>query len=201
MSLIQKIKNLDGIELSRDRDERIIRDNQWVADLNKGDKTAFEAIYKFYYSQLYHFLIRYLHSDSVIEDIIQQVFFNIWQNRENLEPRGTLKSYLYTAVRNQAFKYLEQEKKVDRNQREIIDTYQINDKNPELHFEFEELEKAYHEAVEKLPEKRRHIFLMHRQNNLTYQEIADVLEISIKTVETQMSRSLKFLSICLERFR
>lgn len=201
MSLIHKIKNLDGIELSRDKDERVIRDNKWVEDLNKGDKNAFEAIYKCYYAQLYHFLVRYLSSGPAIEDTIQQVFFNVWQNRENLEPRGTLKSYLFTAVRNQAFKQLDHDNKVDRNQSEWIENYQGSEKNPELHFELEELEKAYQEAVEKLPEKRRHIFLMHRQNNLTYQEIADVLEISIKTVETQMSRSIKFLSIYLKRFR
>jgi RNA polymerase sigma-70 factor, ECF subfamily len=200
MSLLRNISKLDGIRLSRDKDERIIRDDNWVRDLNTGDKKAFESIYKCYYSQLYHFLLRYTGSEAVIEDIIQQVFFKIWQNRENIEPRGTLKSYLFSAVRNQALKQIEFDKKLSRVDTEILNNRAVYQKNPEESMQLKELEEAYQTAVEKLPEKRRHIFLMHRQDNLTYKEIAAVLNISVKTVETQISRSLKFLATSLSRF-
>ncbi len=201
MPLIHKLRNIDGIELSGDRDERIIRDNKWVRGLNRGDKKCFEKIYKCYYTQLYNFLFRYTRSEELIEDIIQDVFYNVWQNRKKMEPRGTLKAYLFTAVRNQAFKKIESEKKFDNNEIELSGFEEINCVPPDGSYEFKELKKAYQEAVQKLPEKRRNIYLMHREDNLTYGEIADILSISIKTVETQMSRSLKFLAIYLGKYR
>lgn len=201
MSLLQNIKHIEGIELSKDKDERIIRDNKWVEGINQGNKKAFEAIYKCYYSQLFYFLTRYLDSESTIEDIIQNVFFNIWQNRTTLEPRGTLKSYLFSAVRNQALTQLKSEKKFERITKEFTDVTQQEESNTNRLFEVDELREAYQKAVAKLPQKRRHIFLMHRQENLTYKEISEILDISIKTVETQMSRSLKFLAETLSDFR
>ncbi len=200
MSLLHNISKLDGIKLSRDKDERVIRDDNWVRGLNEGDKKAFESIYKCYYSQLYHFLLRYSGSDAVIEDIIQQVFFKIWQNREKIEPRGTLKSYLFTAVRNQALKQIEFDKRLCGVDAELLNDSAVYQINPEDSIQLKELEEAYQAAVAKLPEKRRHIFLMHRQDNLTYKEIAAVLNISVKTVETQISRSLKYLACSLARF-
>lgn len=201
MSLLQNIKQIEGIDFSCDKDERIIRDNKWVEGINRGDIKSFEAIYKCYYSQLFYFLKRYLDSESTIEDIIQNVFFNIWQKRTTLEPIGTLKSYLYTAVRNHALTQLESEKKYERIAEEIIDVTDSDDEEIYPSFKIEELREAYQKAVAKLPKKRRHIFLMHRQDNLTYKEISEVLNISIKTVETQMSRSLKFLAESLSDYR
>ena len=201
MPLIHKLGNIDGIELSGEKDERIIRDNKWVEGLNRGDKDSFEAIYKRYYAPLNNFLFRYTRSEELIEDIIQEVFYNVWQNRKKLVPRGTLKAYLFTAVRNQAFKKIETENKYTNKEIELSDFEEIYSVPPDGSCEFNELKKAYQEAVQKLPEKRRNIYLMHREDNLTYNEIADVLRISVKTVETQMSRSLKFLSIYLCKYR
>lgn len=200
MSIINNIQNLDGIDLSRDKDERIIRDNEWVRKLNLGEQKAFEEMYKCYYPQLFYFLQRYLHGDEVIEDTIQQVFFQVWKNRESLEARGTLKSYLYTAVRNQALKQIQKDKKFQFNSDQFHENSAFVINNPENTVELKELKEAYQEAVEKLPEKRRHIFLMHRQDQLTYKEIAAILNISIKTVETQISRSLKYLANRLSQY-
>lgn len=200
MSLIKNIRNLDGIDLSRDKDERIIRDNEWVRRLNLGDQKAFEEIYKCYYPQLFHFLKRYLDGDEVIEDTIQQVFFKIWKKREKVEARGTLKSYLFTSVRNQALKQIQKDKKIHHKSDLIHENSVVNFNNPENSIELKELNEAYMEAVGRLPEKRKHIFLMHRQDQLTYKEIAAILNISVKTVETQISRSLKYLTNSLSRY-
>lgn len=201
MSLLQNIKQLDGIQVAKDKDERVIRDNQWVEGINRGETDAFESIYKCYYPQLFYFLKRYLVSDSTIEDIIHNVFFNIWQKRTTLEPRGTLKSYLFTAVRNQALTQLESEKKYERIAEEIEYHFDDEERDTSHPFEIDKLREAYQKAVQEMPKKRRHIFLMHRQENLTYKEISEILNISIKTVETQMSRSLKFLAESLSNFR
>lgn len=200
MSLIYNIRNLEGIDLSREKDERVIRDDDWVRRLNKGDQKAFEEIYKCYYPQLFNFLYRYHKEDDVIEDTIQQVFFRIWKNREKVQDRGTLKSYLFTAVRNQALKQIQKDKKIHHKSDELHENSVVSSKNPENTIELKELNEAYIEAVDKLPEKRKNIFLMHRQDHLTYKEIAAILNISIKTVETQISRSLKFLANSLSNY-
>lgn len=200
MSIIRNIRSLDGIDLSRDKDERIIRDNEWVRRINLGDPKAFEEMYKCYYPQLFHFLKRYLNEDELIEDTIQQVFFRVWKKRDKVEARGTLKSYLYTAVRNQALKQIQKDRKTNYNNEQLHENSVANVKNPENTIELKELNEAYMEAVEKLPEKRRHIFLMHRQDQLTYKEIAAILNVSVKTVETQISRSLKYLANCLSNY-
>ena len=201
MSILRHIKNIEGIDLLSERDERIIRDTRWTKGINRGDKEAFEAIYKHYYSHLFNFLLRYLDDESAIEDIIQTVFFKVWQNRKTIEPRGTLKAYLFTAVRNQALIRLKSERKFVRIAEELTDYNISEEQTVDNTAEFEKLKKAYQEAIANMPKKRRHIFLMHRQENLTYKEIAEVLNISIKTVETQMSRSLKYLAEFLSDFR
>jgi RNA polymerase sigma-70 factor, ECF subfamily len=195
-----KLNQYEVHTLAGHKEENAIRDDQWVERIINSDKDAFEAIYKSYYPRLFNFLLRYLKSESVIEDIIHNVLFHVWKNRESIEPKGTLQAYLFTSVRNQAFKHLNGEKRFDRNATGPETVNGCHDLNPENIYELNQLEGAYLAAVQKLPEKRRHIFLMHRQEQLTYAEIAQVLNISIKTVETQMSRSLKFLATSLSKF-
>lgn len=201
MALEHKLKNFEWIDFSDDKDERVIRDNQRVRRLNQGDKKAFEEIYRCYYSQLGSFLMRYVNSKKMAEDIIHNVFFSLWENRTSLKACGTLKAYLYKSVRNQAFNQLSKEKKTD-----IVEITEYpgridEEATPETVLEMKELKQAYKYALKTLPEKRRHIFLMHREDKLTYREIAEVLDISIKTVETQISRSLKYLLKQLSHFR
>ncbi|REL39087.1 RNA polymerase sigma-70 factor [Rhodohalobacter sp. SW132] len=201
MALEQKLNSIGGVGLSLGKDERAIRDNQWVEGVNKGERKAFEEIYRCYYPQLGPFLLRYVNSEKVAEDIIHNVFYKVWENRERLRADGTLKAYLFKAVQNQAFKYLAKNK--GENTVELSDktTQSDTDNNPEIILELKEFKEAYRYALKKLPEKRRNIFLMHREDHLTYREISEVLNISIKTVETQISRSMKFLIDQLSRFR
>lgn len=200
-SLFGDVQNMKGIEVSSDKDERMMRDDVWVEGLNQGDTHAFEAIYKCFYPQLFNYLLHYLKSESAIEDIIQGVFYRIWRNRESIEPRGTLRGYLFTSVRNQALKHIKSNKRVEGQRTEATDENLIVYQNPESTYELHELEEAYQKTVQNLPEKRREIYIMHRQHQLTYREIAAILNISEKTVETQMRRALKFLSIHLLRFK
>ena len=169
--------------------------------INKGDSKSFEAMYKYYYPRLGQFLLRYVYSQKTAEDLIHNLFYNIWQNRDNIEPRGTLRAYLYTAARNEALKYLSRNKEEDHSALGDHPHLKSEPTYPKEKIEYKEFEEAFRSAVKRLPEKRRQIFLLHREDKLTYREIADVLDISIKTVETQMSRSIKFLSQKLNHFR
>lgn len=195
------LKELDGVNLDATKDERIQREDAWVRGINRGDGKSFEALYKYYYPRLGQFLVRYVHSEKTAEDLIHNLFYNIWQNRTNLQPRGTLRAYLYTAARNQALKYLSRDKEKDHSTLADHPHLQGGQTYPKEKIEYKEFEEAFQAAVKRLPEKRRQIFLLHREDKLTYREISDVLDISIKTVETQMSRSIKFLSQKLNHFR
>ncbi len=109
------------------------------------------------------------------EDIVQDVFTKIWEKKENLDPDKSIKIYLYQAVKNQTLNYLKHLK--FENFTEISDDFEsdINEFNPETNLYRAELTKIVNEAIEQLPEKRRLIFLLHRQNGLTYSEIAQIL--------------------------
>lgn len=181
-------------------DERIRRENEWVKEIKKGQKEAFEALYRFYYPRLSQFAVRYVNSKQIAEDLVHNVFYNIWINRQRLKAQGTLRSYLYSSVRNQAFKFLAKKKVRNFTEPEELLILTSRDLNPVQALSSKELRQAIIEAIEQIPERRRQVFLMHREDKLTYTEIAEVLDISVKTVETQMSRSLKFLREKLAEF-
>lgn len=197
--------NLQTERLNRDEpgdwDERVIRENRWVERLNGGDNKAFEEIYRFYYPKLAQFLFRYLHSENTIEDVLHNLFYTLWKNRTNIKPIGTLRAYLYNAARNQALKQLSKNQKLSVSSLTDYPNLSASQIYPEEKVEYKEFAQAFLDAVQCLPEKRRQIFLLHREDSLTYREIAEVLDISIKTVETQMSRSIKFLSEKLAHHR
>lgn len=201
MRFIKQVAGLKGIDWHPSGDERLERENDWVRGLNRGEAQSFEKIYRYYYPRLGQFLMRYVHSKQVAEDLVHQVFFAVWKNRTRLEPKGTLRAYLYTAVRNQALKYLDKEN--SRQHIELGDHPELQARkfDREEHIEYKEFSRAVQAAIGQMPTRRRHIFLMHREDGLTYREIAEVLGISIKTVETQMRRSLKFLQHKLSHFR
>ncbi len=162
-----------------------------VENIKKGNVVLYEQLFKHYYEHLVYFSYRYVKDEQIAEDVVHDVFVNIWNNRNKLDFTLNFKSYLYSAVKNQSLKYIQRNKNFNDVDIEVIivqkkdlpDNIAINN----------ELEKAISKAISELPEKRREIFCMHRFDNLTYSEIALTLDISVKTVETQMSRALKYL--------
>ena len=127
------------------------------------------------------------------EQLVQDIFLNIWQMREKWSPQGTVRSYLYRAAKNRALNYL-------KSHRLDIEIEQLEFQNATVaqfslqeDYERKELLVAVQQAIELLPLRCRLVFVLHRQDGLTYSEIADVLDISIKTVETQIGRALKSL--------
>lgn len=201
MWTFQNLKELEGVEINTTKDERIQREDNWVRRMNNGDGKAFEAMYKSYYARLGHFLLRYLHSQKAAEDVLQNLFVKIWNNRTNLKPHGTLRAYLYAAARNHALNYIEKNKNESHSDLNDYPHLEAEPAYPEETIEYKEFVQAFRVVVQQLPEKRRQIFLLHREDKLTYREIAEVLGLSIKTVETQMTRSIKFLSNKLNDFR
>ena len=167
-------------------------DSELAEKIRTGDAGAFEDLFRKYCQKLIHFSRRYVRDTQIAESLVQDVYLRIWQSREKLDPKSNIKSYLFTAVKNQALKHL-RHAKVELQGEESITMYDEPVKTPEDELSEGEIAAAIHRAIEKLPESRKQIFKMSRYDSLTYSEIAEVQGISIKTVETQMGRALKFL--------
>ena len=134
------------------------------------------------------------------KDIVHQVYTALWEKRNSLHLDTSIRSYLYTAVQNRSLNYLRDKKKfVDNELPETIESLNsmVNDTD---FIESEELKLKIHEALQLLPEGSRKVFIMSKFNNMKYREIAEELEISIKTVETHMSKSLKHMRETLGKF-
>jgi len=161
--------------------------------ISQGDTEAFSWLFRKYFEPLYYFAGRIIKDPQASENVVQDVFVKIWTDREKKQIVSNLKSYLYTAVKNHALNYIKREKKLMEPLGDL--SYADNNaRTPEETLMDKELINKVHQAVRNLPEKCRHIYLMHRYDKLTYNEIAEIQKISVNTVKTQMKRALQKLS-------
>ncbi|MDN5213937.1 RNA polymerase sigma-70 factor [Fulvivirgaceae bacterium BMA12] len=162
--------------------------------VNENSFDDFELIYKHYYDYLCHYAWKLVDEKELAEEVVSEVFYKLWRNINKIEIKTSFKSYLFTAVRNQSFDHL----KKSRKARYLEDMEMIGPKFADRHSPLDELifDELYYNlerTIEKLPQQCRLIFKMSRDQGLRYREIACALDISIKTVETQMGRALKKL--------
>lgn len=159
----------------------------------RGDMDEFERLYRFYCQSLVLFTMKYIPDQAIAENIVQDVFYMVLQNREKLDPDTNFKTYLYTCVKNRALNLLKHKKVEERFFQSCLQLEETNWNTPEQQVLLAELEKRLNIAINKLPPRCRMIFIMKRQDHMTYQEIADILDLSPKTVENQVSRAIKIL--------
>jgi RNA polymerase sigma-70 factor (ECF subfamily) len=169
-----------------------VTNSNLVKKIRLGDSKSFEKLFMTYCQPLINFARRFIRDTSTAENIVQDVFLEIWINRSRLDPSLKIKSYLYTAVKNQALKQIRHDHVVQRSAKDLK-SFDIPIKTPQDELDIKEMNTRFHQAVEELPEKCRIIFSMNRFDQCTYSEIAEILGITVKTVETQMGRALKFL--------
>lgn len=168
-------------------------EDKLVERVRKGDGAAFEAIFRLYYTRLCKFVFHIVGSPAAAGDLVEDLFVKLWEGRKEWSPEGSLRTYLYKAAKNQALNYLKHQSVVRSWQREMANGMLLHEFGPEEELHQKELMNAIHHAIALLPERCRLIFVLHRQHGMTYREIAKVLDISVKTVETQMGRALKAL--------
>ena len=168
--------------------------------LKAGDIKAFELLYNEQYISLCHYARRFVLDLDTAREIVQDVFVRIWEKKRSLPVEISLKTYLYTSVRNKCLDYLKHlkveydfEKMRIRELRESGNNSFDTIDHPLDGLITKELEKAIEDSIENLPEKCREIFKMSRYSGLKYREIAEERNISVKTVETQMSRAIRSL--------
>lgn len=170
-----------------------------IALLINGDQDAYEAIYNEYWPRLFAYVYNRLKSKEATEEIIQEVFFSLWNRRAVLKFNHSLNAWLFTAVKYQLFNYM----KADKVRRAYASSYAQfvdADHSNEQYMEYADLVNAVEKEVSRLPEKCQQVYRMSRNEHQSIQDIAAALNISHKTVENHLTRALKHLRIAFREY-
>jgi len=161
-----------------------------ILKIKTGDKNSFEIVFRKYYQELCQYSYRFVAYTNLAEEIVQDFFFKFWIKRESLVVSSSLSSYLFRAVQNHSLNHIEHQK-INRKYADYIGFQTQGNGSPSTDIMIEkELEQHIQRAIVALPARRREIFELSRFEGLKYQEIANKLEINIKTVESQMVKAL-----------
>ncbi|MEI8005293.1 MAG: RNA polymerase sigma-70 factor [Bacteroidota bacterium] len=156
-------------------------------------RSQFEILFRTEYKGMLLFAIHYVKEEEAAKEIVQEAFINLWEKRESINPEREVKSYLSASVRNRSLNYLRDNKRFNGTLLSLGGLLPMPAAEEVNTIEIRELSGQIHRAIEELPEKCREVFRLNRFEQMKYQEIADHLNISIKTVETQMSKALSHL--------
>lgn len=168
-----------------------INDRELQERLRRGDHSAFDVIFRAHYAALVGLAERMVREREAAEEVVQDVFVEVWRRRETLAIEETMRAYLYRATRNRALNRIRHEQVRQKNQHKVEADASVE---PALRrVEEREIDQAVREAVSNLPDRCREVFELSRGSGLKYAEIAEVMGISVKTVEAQMGKALRVL--------
>jgi RNA polymerase sigma-70 factor (ECF subfamily) len=180
----------------------MVTDFLLLTRMKNGDVKAFKSVFDQYYIPLCLYSTCIVGDSMEAEEIVQELFFVFWKNKSRLPVLHSIKGYLYNAVRNESLGYVNKkntEKKYSETTRKTM-TESGGDNDPQRLLEVEELQNLISRTLYTLPERCRKIFNMQRNEGLKYVEIADRLQISVKTVEADMTKALKILRLVIESY-
>lgn len=170
-----------------------------VEALNADTTAVFEKVFKEHFKGLHSYAFTIIKDDADAEEIVQNVFFKLWERREQMAELQSVNAYLYRAVYNESLNYLKHQKVKMAYQSHTVHSNQ-HASNPADSASLKELETKIQTAMNDLPEQCRTVFQLSRFEELKYREIADRLGISVKTVENQMGKALKVLRTKLAEY-
>lgn len=170
-------------------------DHLLLARIQNGEEKAFNQLFLKYYPGLMRYCKTLLpYPSDEAEDIILEVFYKIWQQREALNIHTSFASFLYIAVKNKVHDYYRKRNIAFADDGELMMNEVIADHPlPDELLMYKQLKAEMDELVAQLPERTQLVFRMNREDNLSYDDIALILNVSVNTVKTQMYRALKFL--------
>src|SRR5882757_8083133 len=167
-----------------------------------GDQRAFEDLYRLFFTRLFNFAMLYVHKKEVSEEIVNDVMMKVWNKKGDLSAVNNLETYLFVAVRNHSLNYLSQYSpyhiaiEPDSLRGQLI---HMNDPGKEL--EWKEIYFRLNQAIDELPDQCRTVFKLIREEGFRYKQVAEILNISPRTVETQLFRAIKKLDGILQGHR
>jgi RNA polymerase sigma-70 factor (family 1) len=171
-----------------------------ITKMKDGDKSAFSSIFNYYYANLVLFANNFIHDRDSSEEIVQDVFVHLWENRDVLCITSSLKSYLLKMVQNRCFNWIKH-LAVRDNYRDFTLKYtNIFEKDTENYILGNELDSKIKTSLNLLPPKVKEAFLMSRYDGKKYQEIAELQQVSIRTIEDRIGKALSFLKSSLKEY-
>lgn len=171
-----------------------------IGQLSQQNEAAFEQVFKEYYKTLHSYACTLLHDDANAEEMVQQVFFKLWERAAGLHISGSIAAYLYRAVHNECLNFLKHQKVKAKHRLHVVYRMREEERVGNDAMYDPTLINKIGEAMNDLPEQCRTIFQMSRFEQLKYREIADKLNLSVKTVENQMGKALKIMRAKLVEF-
>lgn len=181
--------------------EKQIDERSLVLRLIDGDEEAFCELYASYKNRLIYFAMRFLKSREYAEDVFQDAFTVIWQGRRFINPDTSFSSYLYTIVRNRVLNQLRDLDNQDKLKEQILAQAVDYTEDTKHRIMADDLRHLIACAMQQLTVRQREVFRMSREKQMSHQEIADALGISINTVQEHISTSLRVLRVYLEKHK
>ena len=166
-------------------------DSEIIGRIRNGDKQEFEKLFRSSYVSLVRYAKSILRDHDTSEEIVQELFFKLWHDRENLNIKSSLNGYLFRSVHNRSLHYIEHQQVISRHAGEVAARTQISSEPVTEALYYKELQEKVARVLERLPGRCRMIFRMSRFEGLKYNEIAEKLAVNLKTVEADMGKALR----------
>lgn len=157
------------------------------------NKNNYKLLFDDYYEVLCNFAYGYMNDYDLSEDVVQEVFVYLWQKRKKLEIKSSIKSYLYSSVKNKCIEIIRRNKLEQKYIGEKLEEAKNNEENEEEEIDNLVRIKKLYDSIEELPKKCKLIFKMAKMEGMTYNEISSELDLSVKTIESQMRRAFILL--------
>jgi RNA polymerase sigma-70 factor (ECF subfamily) len=182
------------------KEEPQYSDLDLVRQLKANDMTGFDMLYRKYSQRIYQFSFSILKSQVDAEEIVQDVFFKVWEKRDTIQEHLSFQSYLFTIAHNTSLSLIRKKLKETRYVTYLKSTQiPVSDSPVSDELEFSELKKKAQDAINHLSTRQKQIYLLSREDGFSYREISEQLNISVNTVENHMVKALKFLRESLGR--
>jgi RNA polymerase sigma-70 factor (family 1) len=169
----------------------MLRDSEITGRIRRGDIREFETLFRSSYVSLVKYAGTLIKDQDTAEEIVQDLFVRLWQEREKLNIESSLNGYLFRSVHNRCLHHIEHKKVVERHAQEMAFESEPSTEDPGEVLQYKELQARIATILERLPERCGKIFCMNRFEGLKYAEIAEKLSVSVKTVEANMGKALK----------
>ncbi|KJF45098.1 RNA polymerase sigma factor [Draconibacterium sediminis] len=171
-----------------------------IPELSKDNEEPLEELFNYYYPRLYNFSRSILKIEDGIDDILQEVFVKIWQNRDGIKNTATFNSYIFTITRNLLLNELRSRLNKQSTKEEISKLSVAPEYSLMEQIEYTDLKEKVDHIVNELPQRQKEIFILSRTEGLSHKEIAEKLKISTKTVEYHIALAVRFLKDELKGF-
>lgn len=167
------------------------RESEIIKRIRRGDKGQFESLFRSSYTSLVHYAKKLIKDSDTAEEIVQDLFVRLWQDKEKIRIQSSLNGYLFRSVHNRCLHHIEHNKVKEKHVREMSLKKDAESASPSDLVQYNELLLKIIRVLDRLPEKCGRIFYMNRFEGMKYTEIAEKLSVSVKTVEANMGKALR----------